>query len=387
MSEPSPQPPPPPAPLDIVVVGASDVGEVREQNEDHFLVGDLDTNLPVDVAEPWSSRCERGPLLVVCDGMGGVEGGEIASELAALVTWREMKRTPGTRDPEVFARLLRRAVRVANHDVHAMARREPGLRGMGTTLSAAGVVGDRLVLATVGDSRAYVLRAGALVQVTRDQSLQWALLAAGHSPNEAASAGGAILQALGVASDVEPSLSIIGLRRGNRVLLCSDGLHGLVGDPALALLLSEPHTVAEAVQLLIAAARAAGGSDNITAVVCELSGDRLAPPAGDDDLPSFQEFDPQQEGDPALTSTSYVARRLAARIGLPTASIPPSIPSTGQHAVLRSEIGIRIPGTALPIEDIDGPARRRLRGARLVWWPYAAIAAIACAIAWWLGGR
>ena len=266
-------------------------------------------------------------------------------------------------------------------------RREPGLRGMGTTLSAAGVVGDRLVLATVGDSRAYVLRAGALVQVTRDQSLQWALLAAGHSPNEAASAGGAILQALGVASDVEPSLSIIGLRRGDRVLLCSDGLHGLVGDPALALLLSEPHTVAEAVQLLIAAARAAGGSDNITAVVCELSGDRLAPPAGDDDLPSFQEFDPQQEGDPALTSTSYVARRLAARIGLPTASIPPSIPSTGQHAVLRSEIGIRIPGTALPIEDIDGPARRRLRGARLVLWPYAAIAAIACAIAWWLGGR
>jgi len=324
----------------------------------------------------------------VCDGMGGVEGGEIASELAALVTWREMKRTPDTRDPEVFARLLRRAVRVANHDVHAMARREPGLRGMGTTLSAAGVVGDRLILATVGDSRAYVLRAGALVQVTRDQSLQSALLAAGHSPNEAASAGGAILQALGVASDVEPSLSIIELRRGDRVLLCSDGLHGLVGDLALALLLSEPHTVAEAVKLLIAAARAAGGSDNITALVCELSGDRLAPPEGDDDLPSFREFDPQQEGDPALTSTSYVARRLAARIGLPTASIPPSIPVTGQHAVLRSQLGSRLPATALPVEpDLDGPARRRLRDVGIAWWLYAAIAVIACTIAWWFGGR
>ena len=375
MTEPAPQP----ALLDVVVVGASDVGQVREHNEDHFLVGDLDSKLPIDVAEPWSGAGDRGPLLVVCDGMGGVDGGEIAAELATLVTWREMKRTPDTRDPEVFARLLRRAVRIANHDVHAMARREPGLRGMGTTLSAAGVVGDRLILATVGDSRAYVLRAGALVQVTRDQSLQSALLAAGHSPNEAASAGGAILQALGVADDVEPSLSIIELRRGDRVLLCSDGLHGLVGDPALALLLSEPHTVAESVKLLIAAARAAG--------VCELSGDRLRPSAGEDDLPTFREFDPQQEGDPALTSTSYVARRLAARIGLPTASIPPTIPVTGQHAVLRSQIGIRLPATALPVEGVDGPARRRLRDAGLAWWPYAAIAVIACAIAWWLGGR
>jgi protein phosphatase len=376
------------AALDIVVVGASDVGQVREQNEDHLLVGDLDTNLPVDVALPWSSASERGPLLIVCDGMGGVEGGEIASELAALVMWREMKRTPATRDPEVFARLLRRAARVANHDVHAMARRDPGLRGMGTTLSAAGVVGDRLIMATVGDSRAYVLRAGVLVQVTRDQSLQSALLAAGHSPNVAANAGGAILQALGVGADVEPSLSMIELRRGDRVLLCSDGLHGLVADPALALLLSEPHTLAEAVKLLIAAARAAGGSDNITAVVCELAGDRLVPPSSDDDLPRFREFDPQQEGDPALTSTSYVARRLAARIGIPTASIPPSIPVTGQHAVLRSRIGIRPPPTALPIEqDVEGPARWRLRGGGLTWWLYVAVAVIACTIAWWLGGR
>jgi hypothetical protein len=172
------------------------------------------------------------------------------------------------------------------------------------------------------------------------------------------------------------------------VLLCSDGLHGLVGDPALALLLSQPHTVAQAVNLLIAAARAAGGSDNITAVVCELSGDRLDPPRGDDDLPTFREFDPQQEGDPALTSTSYVARRLAARIGLPTASIPPSIPVTGQHAVLRSRIGIRLPPTALPIEqDVEGPARRHLRDLGVAWWLYAVIAVIACTIAWWLGGR
>ena len=372
--------------LDYVIAAASDIGEVREHNEDSFLVADLDHGQVLDLGDqPLQATGARGPLFVVCDGMGGVVGGEIASELTSQVMWREMKPTPATRDPEVFARLLRRAARVANQDVRAMGRREPGLRGMGTTLSAAGVVGDRLIVATVGDSRAYVLRAGVLVQVTRDQSLQSALLAAGHSPNEAASAGGAILQALGVGEDVEPSLSITVLRRGDRILLCSDGLYGLVGDPALALLMSAPHAVEQAVRLLLSAARVAGGTDNITAIVCEVGGERLSPPRGDDDLPEFLEFDPQKQGDPALTPTSYVARRLAARIGIPQASMPPTIPVTGQHAILRSSIGIKVPPTSRAV-DLDGPARQRLREGTFPWW-WVPIAVVACAIAWWLGGR
>jgi PPM family protein phosphatase len=379
-------------PLSIAVVGASDVGQVREHNEDHFVVGDLDGGELVcstgdESSEPWQTTSARGPLMVVCDGMGGVEGGEVAAELAARAIWREMKSTSATHDPEVFARLLRRATRIANHDVHAMSKREPTLRGMGTTVSAAGIAGDRLVIATVGDSRAYVLRSGALVQVTRDQSLSSALLAAGHDAAEAEQAGSAILQALGVGDDVEPSLSIIELRRGDRVLLCSDGLHGLVGDPALALLMSHPHTVAQAVELLVTAARAAGGSDNITAIVLDVSGERLSPAHDDHDLPTFREFDPQKEGDPALTSTSYVARRLAARVGLPTSSIPPSIPVTGQHPALVSRIGIRVPATAAPIEDVAGPARQRLARPPTAWWWYLMIGAIACVIAWVAGGR
>lgn len=371
--------------LDLEVAAATDVGTVREHNEDSFLVGDLDASVMLELAQPWRASADRGPLIIVCDGMGGVEGGEVASDLAAKVIWREMRSTPATPDPEVFARLLRRATRVANHDVHALSLKESGLRGMGTTVSAAGIVGDRLVIATVGDSRAYVLRAGELVQVTRDQSLSSALIAAGHDPEQAEQVSSAILQALGVHDDVEPSLSIIQLRRGDRVLLCSDGLHGLVGDSALALLMSAPHSVEQSVSLLISAARAAGGSDNITAVVAELGGERLVPPTGDDDLPRFKEFDPQKEGDPALTSTSYVARRLAARIGLPTSSIPPSIPVTGQHAVLRSRI--RPPRTATPIEDVAGPARRRLRAAQVAWWWYVLIGIVLCAIAWVAGGR
>ncbi len=169
-------------------------------------------------------------------------------------------------------------------------------------------------------------------------------------------------------------------------MLCSDGLHGLVGDPAINLLMSEPHTVAEAVMLLVTAARAAGGNDNITAVVAEVSGDRLRPPDGDDDLPTFKEFDPQKEGDPAMTETSHVASRLAARIGLTTTTIPPSIPVTGQHAILRSRIGIRVPATALPIADFDGPAHK-LVASRITWWWYVVAGVVACGIAWVVGGR
>ena len=374
-------------PLDIIVAAATDIGTVRDHNEDYFLLGNLDAGDVLETQEPYTATVDRGPLFVVCDGMGGVEGGEVASELAAKSIWREMRGTPGTRDPEVFARLLRRATRVANHDVHAMAKKEPGLKGMGTTVSAAAVVADRLVIATVGDSRAYVLRNGEIIQVTRDQSLSSALLAAGADEDSAEKAGSAILQALGVGDDVEPSLSIVDLRRGDRILLCSDGLHGLVSDPAIRILMSEPHTVPAAVSLLVTAARAAGGSDNITAIVAHVGGERLGPPAGDDDLPKFREFDPQKEGAPALTSTSYVARRLAARIGLPTSSIPPSIPVTGQHAVLRSRVGMRVPTTALPIEDVDGPARKRLQIGQVAWWWYVLAGIVLSAIAWIAGGR
>jgi hypothetical protein len=258
---------------------------------------------------------------------------------------------------------------------------------MGTTVSAAAIVGDRLVIATVGDSRVYILRNGELVQVTSDQSLSSALLAAGHEPEQVEQAGSAILQALGVGDDVEPSLSIVDLRRGDRVLLCSDGLHGLVSDPAIALLLSDPHTVPQSVQLLVTAARAAGGSDNITAIVAQIDGERVVPPRDESDLPKFREFDPQKEGDPAFTSTSYVARRLAARIGLPTSSIPPSIPVTGQHAVMRSRLSIRVPSTALPIEDIDGPARKRLRVGGVAWWWYVLVGIVLSMLAWVAGGR
>ncbi|HRC55379.1 MAG TPA: protein phosphatase 2C domain-containing protein [Kofleriaceae bacterium] len=353
----------PAALLQYRVAGKTDVGLLRESNEDSILIGDLDRARVIDLDGGVLSTMSgaRGPLLLVCDGMGGVAGGEVASELGIRITWRELSASPGSSDPEVFARLLRRAVRIANAEIHGVGKRDAGLRGMGTTLTAAAVAGSRLVVATVGDSRAYVLRGDRLVQVSRDQSLASALAAAGH-PADLFEASGAILQALGVTPDCDPSLSVIDLRRGDRVLLCSDGLYNLLGEGAIGTILGDQRGPSDAVRLLVEGARAAGGSDNISALVLEVDGDRFAEPQ-DGDLPRFREFDPQREGDPALTSTSHVARRLAARIGLASDATEAAIPVTGQHLVARRPAHRPLAGAELE----ESPARAHLASRSSRW--------------------
>lgn len=371
----------------VEVSGRTDPGKVREGNEDSFAVGDLDTGDLWDGRGVASATGWRGPLLIVCDGMGGSEGGEVASEMAARTVWREMVEAQATHDPEVFARLLRRAVRAANRRIFDEARREISLRGMGTTVSAAGFAGDRLVVATIGDSRAYILRGGVLTQVSRDQSLVSALIQAGQiSLDEAqsAQAHGAILQAVGVTEDVEPSLSMIDLRRGDRVLLCTDGLYNQLGEQALAAILGTRRRPDGLASALVEAARAAGGADNITAVIAEVGGELLRPPASEDDLPRFVEFEPREEGARALTSTSYVARRLAARVGIGDDPGPPVVPATGQHRAIK----IKPPPQQPPTKpDLAGPARQRLASGRslgVILW--LVVAAVAAAVAWWLAG-
>ncbi|MBP9087370.1 MAG: serine/threonine-protein phosphatase [Kofleriaceae bacterium] len=360
--------------LDVVVAGASDVGRVRENNEDRVIVGSLDAERILSATElhdGWRGSGDRGPFAVVCDGMGGAHGGEVAAELAAQIVWREIATTPKTGDVEVFARLLRRALRVASAEVYATATRE-NLRGMGTTAVAAGIVGDQLVIANVGDSRVYVMRGEHLSQVTRDQSLASVMISAGRSETEAASVGGAILQAVGVAADVEPSLSLAQLRRGDRIVLCSDGLHGLLDDDIIQKALLDGRDLAASVDLLINCARIAGGSDNISCVLIEVQGARFAasPP---NETPKFREFDPQKEGAPALTSTSLVARRLAARAGVDTDPGPEMLPVTGQHrAFVESTAGRPAPSEA----------RRILARGGVPSWLWLVAATTAAVITW-----
>lgn len=371
--------------LRIEAYARTDVGLVREHNEDAFVVGDLDQGQRWIGDGTCTTTGIRGVLLAVCDGMGGTEGGEIAAALAATTLWSELRLTQSTADPEVFARLLRRAVRAANRRVFDEGQ-ESGLRGMGTTLSAAGVAGGKLIVAQIGDSRAYVLRNHVLTQVTRDQSLISAMVAAGRYTLDEAQAQGssAILQALGVGPDVDPSLSIIELRRDDRVLLCSDGLYGQLGESAIAVLLGDERGVGAAAEALVAAARGAGGADNITAVVAHVSGSELVPPASPEDLPTFREFDPREEGERAFTSTSYVARRLAARAGIGDDPGPPTVPATGQHLVLAAT---RPPSPRRTPTDVRGPARARLEPpSESRWWVWVIAAIAVAALAWLIAG-
>ena len=358
----------------MLASGATDIGRIRERNEDAFAIGDLDLGELFDGDTAIAATGRRGLFAIVCDGMGGAAGGEVASELAVRTTWREMREAHATDDPEVFARLVRRAVRSANQRVFTESEREASLRGMGTTLSAVGVCDGQLIAAQIGDSRAYLLRSGQLTQITRDQTLTQALLGAGRDPAEAAMAGGAtILQALGVAADVDPSLSMVALRKGDRVLVCTDGLYNQLGDATLQAILDGRAGPGARARALCDAARASGGADNITAVVFDLDDDALPAAAGDDDQPRFVEFDPREEGERALTSTSHVARRLAAQAGIGLDPGPPIIPATGRHAViLRGRIP---PGASLgALVSPSSPG--------FAWWkPIAVVVAIAIAAA------
>jgi serine/threonine protein phosphatase PrpC len=340
----------------VELVARTDVGLIRAVNQDSFLAGDLD-GAPIEGAEPVSFAVgARGPAMIVCDGMGGAAGGEVASDLAARVIWAEMRAARPTDERPVYARLLRRAVRLANRRVFEEAQRNPHLFGMGTTVSAAGLVGDALLLAQVGDSRAYIHRGSILTQVTRDQSIASALVHAGRlTPTEARTTPQAnmILQALGVKEELEVAISIVEVRRGDTLLLCSDGLHGPVDDERLRATLSACPDLDEAGDTLIRLARAAGAPDNVTAVIARFTGDGLKPPMSPEDLPRFVEFNPMEEGERALTTTSWVARRLAAEAGIGDDPGPPPIPATGQHAAYQGEL----PELAAPPEP-EQPAIR-----------------------------
>jgi protein phosphatase len=362
----------------VELFGRTDVGLSRTSNEDSFAISDLDGAGRLELAEPTSlSVAGKGPLFVVCDGMGGAAAGEIASSLAVEVMIAEMREAPATDDRAVYARHLRRAVRTANRRVFEEAGQNWKLRGMGTTLSAAGLVGDVLVIAQVGDSRAYIQRGDTLVQVTRDQSIVSALLHAGRITEEEAKnfvQSNVILQALGVSNDVDVALSVVDLRKGDRLVICSDGLHGPVGDDGIRDALLAHTGAREAVDELVRLANEAGGPDNITAVVARFDGDRLPPAANPDDLPRFVEFDPMEEGPQALTTTSRVARRLAAKAGVGEDSGAVRIPATGQYAaVARDVLGF----------DDDGPAQAALADrSRLGWLAWVlAVAAIVAAVA------
>lgn len=275
----------------VHVFGRTDVGRTREHNEDCFVVADLTTmnaTLQPEVREHRPGP--RGSLFMVADGMGGAAAGEIASQMAVEVVledldarWRNSEAT----DADAFVTALRAAVELVNTRIHRFAGEHPEYRGMGTTTTVAGILGDMLYLCQVGDSRGYLVRGGVARQITKDQSLVQRLIDAGElTPEEAevSERRNIILQALGPEAMVKVDVTVQQLCRGDTLLLCSDGLSGLVRTDDISRVVSEAPDLVSACKSLIDLANENGGPDNITVVTARFEGGGLQPPAAHDDV-------------------------------------------------------------------------------------------------------
>ena len=226
----------------------TDIGNVREQNEDSLIV--------------------QPPLFVVADGMGGHAAGEVASEIA-VNTISEC--APRHADAEQ----LGSAVEQANRDIINAAIAGEGRQGMGTTCTAAVLEENRLVIAQVGDSRAYLLHSGQLIQITRDHSLMANMIEAGQITPEEARVHpnrSVITRALGNDPDTVADLYEINVEDGDRLLLCSDGLSSMLEDDEIQAVMNRIKEPQRCADTLVEGAIAAGGHDNVTVIIADAQG-------------------------------------------------------------------------------------------------------------------
>lgn len=233
--------------MKVSAAAATDIGLVREGNEDSYLVDE--------------------PLFAVADGMGGHRGGEVASQLA-LETVEKLFRT-GAGD-------LAEQVREANRAVFERSVVDRKVAGMGTTLTAALVEGDRIRLAHVGDSRAYLLRGGELRRLTEDHTLVHRMVTEGEISEKEAEGHpqrSVLTRALGVDVFVDVDDDVVQVRSGDRLLLCTDGLTGMVPEDEIKEMLRGIADPSEAAERLVRAANEAGGVDNTTVVILDFSDD------------------------------------------------------------------------------------------------------------------
>jgi serine/threonine protein phosphatase PrpC len=244
--------------LRVVVKGHSDIGVIRDENEDSFIIE--------EPADP-EVRAKKGILVVVADGMGGLEDGSTASRMAVDAVLRRYYECP---EPPRVA--LEDAVKQANRAIYQHSRQTGGGRLMGSTLTSIAIVDRHACVAQVGDSRAYCYRAGVIHQVTRDHSLVRELVDMGRieeaSPHFAVHRN-VLTRGLGLREDVAVDIyELLDLEDGDRILLSSDGLHELVTPEEMTATLSKHGMDADgACRELIAMARNRGGPDNITAVI------------------------------------------------------------------------------------------------------------------------
>ena len=226
----------------------TDVGCVRDHNEDSLVVAP--------------------PLFAVADGMGGHAAGEVASEIAVNVLAELAPK-------DLDGAALEHAVEEANHEIIRAARDGRGRDGMGTTLTACMLENERLVIAQVGDSRAYLLHHGKLQQLTRDHSLMADMIEAGQlTPEEARHhpQRSVITRALGSDPNTRPDMYEINVETGDRLLVCSDGLSSMIEDEQIEAVMRRVPDPQRCASQLVNEAIAAGGHDNVTVIVSNVTG-------------------------------------------------------------------------------------------------------------------
>jgi protein phosphatase len=275
----------------VHVFGRTDVGRTREHNEDAFVVADLSTeNATLQPEVRTHVSGPKGSFFMVADGMGGAAAGEIASAMAVDIILGELRTAwvqTDELDAEAFVLALKQATKTANEQINTYAAAHPEYRGMGTTATIAGLLGDTLYLAQVGDSRAYIVRNGLAQQITKDQSLMQKLIEAGELTEEEAANSerrNIILQALGPEATVKVDLTHQAVRDGDILVLCSDGLSGQVTKEDIAAIVRDEPDLTLACKRLIDAANERGGPDNITVIVARFEGTGLRKALDDDHI-------------------------------------------------------------------------------------------------------
>ena len=282
--------------IQVNVFGMSDMGCVRKNNEDNFVVCNLTTaEVSLTPALRNHRLGPRGTLLLVADGMGGEASGEVASQICATTVPKRLYdnlKSLGTVSEANFVLLLREAIEYANQIIYQKAQSDLLFRGMGTTTTAGILFGPHMFVAQVGDSRAYVMRNQQMVQLTRDQTyLNYLAEIGAELPEdpEKDSRKSILTQAVGSSETVEVKVTYTKLRQGDCILLCSDGLYNMVKVPEVLGVLEGKDGPAAKCKTLIQKANEHGGTDNITLILAELSGPGL-PPADAAAGVEFQEF-------------------------------------------------------------------------------------------------
>lgn len=289
----------------LKVYALTDTGVVRDSNEDSFLAVDTTSTAGSSLGEireyPFS---DYGLALMVSDGMGGAAAGEVASRIAVETAFQVMQ-FENPPEQQQYTQKIVAALQEANRKIAEQAAANPAQRGMGATATLAGILGRNVFIGQVGDSRAYLIRGRHIQQLTRDQSFVNQLLESGKITEEEAQLHprrNVILQALGNCVELEVPITSFTGEDGDLLLLCSDGLSGMLHSEEIAATAAEAADIRDAAEALVSLANRRGGLDNITVVLARFSRDTTESDLESEELAAPQPL--EETAEPAMIRES-----------------------------------------------------------------------------------